>query len=99
MDTAVLSGSHVFYGRFHPVNHIVVYKNALKHARAASTQHTFSNTCHPPYLVFLICASNMDDWEQHKDVLRTLYSSKDREVGTLRSIMVYMEARYSFVKK
>jgi hypothetical protein len=41
----------------------------------------------------------MDPWEQHKDVLRTLYSSKDRKVGTLRSIMAHMEAKHGFVRK
>ncbi|KAM0709695.1 hypothetical protein Q7P35_003735 [Cladosporium inversicolor] len=40
----------------------------------------------------------MDTWEKHKDVLRTLYSSKDREIGTLRSIMAQMEAKHSFFK-
>ncbi|GAB7322314.1 hypothetical protein MBLNU13_g03290t1 [Cladosporium sp. NU13] len=40
----------------------------------------------------------MDSWEQHKDLLRTLYSSKDRGINTLRSIMTHMQAKHTFVR-
>jgi hypothetical protein len=38
-------------------------------------------------------------WDQHKDVLRTLYLSKDRKIGTLRSIMAYMASEHNFIKR
>jgi hypothetical protein len=38
-----------------------------------------------------------DSWDQHKDVIRTLFLSKDRKIGALRSIMAHMASKHDFV--
>jgi hypothetical protein len=40
-----------------------------------------------------------NSWDQHKDVIRTLYLSKDRKIGTLRSIMAHMASKHDFVRR
>jgi hypothetical protein len=40
-----------------------------------------------------------DSWDQHKDVIRTLYLSKDRKIGILRSIMAHMASKHDFVRR
>jgi hypothetical protein len=39
------------------------------------------------------------EWDQHIDVLRTLYLSDDRKIGTLKSIMVHMKVTYNFDRR
>jgi hypothetical protein len=39
------------------------------------------------------------EWDQHIDVLRTLYLSDDRRIGTLKSIMVHMKVTYNFDRR
>jgi hypothetical protein len=39
------------------------------------------------------------EWDQHKDVLRTLYLSNDRNISTLKSITVHMKTKYNFVRR